>query len=160
MENIRHPYMMTETNSEFLLATNCIPRMPSNQQSCFMPLICKSNLRHIASLDQTFSLLAPMLALRCLRQRFWLKTPSLTAMIHFRIRSEVSARFTNGLQRVLCMRPSQFVRNSSSSTSAAKITVEQSRHAEISAYVERLHAQDVQVITFCFTPLLQNLITF
>jgi hypothetical protein len=96
-----------------------------------------------------------MLAVRCPQLRFWPKTSTISAFIPCSIRSDIRARIPNGCQRFLGIKPPHFIRSSSSSRSAAKIIVEQSqsRHAEISAYVEKLSAQDVQVFLFgCLIP--------
>ncbi len=90
-----------------------------------------------------------MLAFRCSRLRIWPNAPLISALNPYRRNPGSCVRVANRCQFSLGISPSQSIRSSSSLIGATKNSAELSRHAEISAYVERLSAQDVQVRYLC-----------
>jgi hypothetical protein len=98
-----------------------------------------------------------MLAFRCSRLRIWPNSPLISALNPYSRNPWTCVRVAIRCQFSLGISPSPSFRSSSSLIGAAKNSAELSRHAEISAYVERLSAQDVQVrYLYLFIGNLQN----
>ena len=106
-------------------------------------------------LGQFFQLVGSMLAFRCSRLRILPKAALFSAPNPRNAcpASSACASVTNRFNALHNFGPSYISRSSSSSKSAVKFAGGQSRHAEITAYVERLNAQDVQVRCLLFSHL-------
>ncbi len=96
-------------------------------------------------LEKFLNQLAPMLALRWSRLRVLPKAALISAPIPRNGLTGSLAHATNARKMSLNLVSSLAIRNSSSSRSAFNFSGDKSRHAEISAYVDRLNSQDVQV---------------
>jgi hypothetical protein len=96
-------------------------------------------------LEKFLNQLASMLALRWSRLRFWPKAALASSPIPRNSFTGSPTHAANYRKMSLNFVPSLASRNSSSSRSAMNLAGEKSRHAEISAYVDRLNSQDVQV---------------